>query len=88
MVTIDTLTYDISEMDPGRIRISIMMEEIELGGLYFEKAKSGFINKPIGLNAWACVDAKIEGLYIHGGDNITPRDMVAKCQDLIRLSYS
>jgi hemolysin-activating ACP:hemolysin acyltransferase len=88
MVTIDTLTYDISEMDPGRIRISIMMEEIELGVLYFEKAKSGFINKPIGLNAWACVDAKIEGLYIHGGDNITPRDMVAKCQDLIRLSYS
>jgi hypothetical protein len=36
------------------------------------------------MNAWACIDAKIEGLYVHGGEHITPKDMVRKCQDLIR----
>jgi hypothetical protein len=30
------------------------------------------------------VDAKIEGLYVHGGEEITPKDMVAYCQELIR----
>jgi hypothetical protein len=35
------------------------------------------------MNAWACVDAKVEGLYIYGGDNITPKDIVGKCQVII-----
>ena len=38
------------------------------------------------LDQWACVDAKVEGLYIHGGDNITPKDIVAHCQALIKAS--
>jgi hypothetical protein len=35
------------------------------------------------MNAWACVDAKIEGLYQHG-ESITPKDIVGRCQELIR----
>ena len=60
-------------------------EEIELGTLYFEKAKEDlFKENQSEWIQWACVDAKIEGLYIHGGGNITPKDMVSKCQDLIK----
>ena len=78
------LTYNLTEMEVGRIRITVSLnEEVELGTLYFEKAKRGFTNKPIGMNSWACVDAKIEGLY-QQGESITPKDIVAHCQELIR----
>lgn len=84
---------DTSSSGVGRIRVVISLKEniefpkhgeVELGTLYFEKAKRTFQRKPIGMDAWACVDAKIEGLYVHGGEHITPKDMVRKCQDLIR----
>ena len=82
--TVDTLSYDFSEIEEGRIRIVVSLnDEVELGTLYFERAKKMFQRKPIGMDAWACVDAKIEGLYVVGGDNITPKDIVAKCQSLI-----
>ena len=78
------LTYNLTEIEVGRIRITVSLnEEVELGTLYFEKAKRGFTNKPIGMNSWACVDAKIEGLY-QQGESITPKDIVAHCQELIR----
>lgn len=83
-ITVDTLSYDLTQMDEDKIRIVVSLnEEVELGTLYFEKAKRMFQRKPIGMNAWACVDAKVEGLYIYGGDNITPKDIVAKCQSII-----
>ena len=83
-VTVDTLSYDLTQMDEDKIRIVVSLNsEVELGTLYFEKAKKMFQRKPIGLNAWACVDAKVEGLYIYGGDNITPKDIVGKCQSII-----
>ena len=87
------LTYSLTLMDDpkvagkpeeGRIRIVISLnDKIEMGTLYFEKAKRGFTNKPIGMNSWACVDAKIEGLY-QVGESITPKEIVSKCQELIR----
>ena len=84
-ITVDTLSYTMDQIEAGRIRMVVSLnEEVELGTLYFEKAKRAFQRKPIGMNAWACIDAKIEGLYVHGGEHITPKDMVRKCQDLIR----
>ena len=78
------LTYSLTQIEEGRIRIVVSLnEEIELGTLYFEKVKKGFSTKPISMNAWACVDAKIEGLYQHG-ESITPKDIVGRCQELIR----
>ena len=84
-ITVDTLSYDLTQMDEDKIRIVVSLNsEVELGTLYFERAKRMFQRKPVGMNAWACVDAKVEGLYIYGGDNITPKDIVAKCQQLIQ----
>jgi hypothetical protein len=38
--TVDTLSYDLSEIEEGRIRIVVSLnEEVELGTLYFERAK-------------------------------------------------
>ncbi len=78
------LTYNLTEIEKGRIRIVVSLnEEVELGTLYFEKAKKTFQRKPIGMDGWACVEAKVEGLY-QKEESITPKDIVQKCQDLIR----
>ena len=83
-ITVDTLSYDLTQMEQDKIRIVVKLnEEVELGTLYFERAKKSFQRKPIGMNAWACVDAKVEGLYVYGGDNITAKDIVGKCQSII-----
>ena len=88
MITIQNLTYDIFQLDEMKMRIVISLYEKELGTLYFEKAKRAFTNKPVGMNSWACVDAKVEGLYVVGGEEITPKDIVAHCQQLLRTAGS
>ena len=88
MITIQDLTYDIFQLDEMKTRIVISLYEKELGTLYFEKAKRAFTNKPVGMNSWACVDAKVEGLYVVGGEEITPKDIVAHCQSLLRTAGS
>jgi len=86
LIHMDKLSYELTQLDPDRIRVVVTMMggEVELGTLYFEKAKRSFSRKPIGLDSWACIDAKVEGLYVHGGEDITPKDIVAKCQELIK----
>jgi hypothetical protein len=79
------MIYNMTEIEDGRIRIIIVQEEKELGTLYFERAKKTFQRKPITMNGWACVDAKIDGLYDMGGE-ITPKEIVAHCQDIIRMN--
>jgi hypothetical protein len=69
--------------DEGVIRITISdMNLNQKGVLYFEKVKVGFVRKPISMSSWACVDAKIEGLYEMGGD-FTPLDILNRCQQLL-----
>ena len=79
----DNLSYSLTPLEGDRLRIVIMLNDIELGSLYYEKAKKTFNRKPIGMNAWGCVDAKIEGLY-EADENITPTEVMNKCQELIR----
>jgi len=86
------MIYNMTEIEDGRIRIIIVQEEnspnqggVELGTLYFERAKKTFQRKPITMNGWACVDAKINELYDMGGE-ITPKEIVAHCQDIIRMN--
>ena len=81
----DILTYNLTEMEPDRLRITIRQDNTELGSLYYERAKKTFQRKPIGMNAWGCVDAKIEGLY-EANTDITPTEVMNKCQELIRES--
>jgi hypothetical protein len=81
----DILTYNLTEMEPDRLRITIRQDNTELGSLYYERAKKTFQRKPIGMNAWGCVDAKIEGLY-EANTDITPTEVMNKCQEIIRES--
>jgi len=83
-IGIEDLTYDLFQLDDDRVRIVISLYEKELGTVYFERAKRSFMRKPISMDGWACIDAKVEGLYIAGGDKITPKDIVAHCQGLLR----
>ena len=77
------MEYTLTPLEEGRLRITITKDHKELGSLYYEKAKKTFNRKPIGMNAWGCVDAKIEGLY-EAEENITPTEVMNVCQDLIR----
>lgn len=79
----DKLTYDINRLTENRICVEVGISGITLGLLYFERPKNMWVNKPILPTKWACVDAKVEGLYEYGGENITPKDIVSKCQELI-----
>jgi hypothetical protein len=79
----DNLIFNLDRMDETKIRVVISdMNLIQKGILYFEKVKVGFNRKPISMNSWACIDAKIEGLYDMGGD-YTSLDILNKCQLLI-----
>jgi hypothetical protein len=81
----DKLSYTISPMEGDRLRIVITLNDIELGSLYYEKAKRTFQRKPISMGSWACVDAKIEGLY-EAGIDITPTEVMVQCQQEIRMA--
>ena len=70
-----------------RIRFIISFKEQEVGSLYFEKAKKGFTNKPLSMDAWVCVDAKIEKLYEVSDYEIFPKEIVEVCQKMIRTEY-
>ena len=84
-IHMDKLTYNLMEIEPDRLRIIITKGHTEVGSLYYERAKKTFNRKPIGMNAWGCVDAKIEGLY-EADENITPTEVMNKCQEVIRLA--
>ena len=83
----DIVTPTIESLTEDRVRVVLQVEGVEVGVLYFEKAKKGWNTKPIRQNGWACVEAKVEGLYVYGGESATPKDLVAWCQQLIG-SYS
>ena len=79
--------YKMDKIEEGRIRFIVSFNDQEVGSLYFEKAKKGFTNKPLSMDAWVCVDAKIEKLYEVVDYEITPKDIVEVCQKMIRGEY-
>ena len=81
----DILTFNLTEIETDRLRVIIKQDNTELGSVYYERAKRTFQRKPIGMNAWGCVDAKVEGLYEVNTD-ITPTEVMNKCQEIIRLA--
>jgi hypothetical protein len=76
--------YKMDKIEDGRIRFIVSFNDQEVGSLYFEKAKKGFTNKPLSMDAWVCVDAKIERLYEVVDYEITPKDIVEVCQNMIK----
>jgi hypothetical protein len=81
----DNLRFNADRMEDNKIRITITdKEDNQKGLLYFEKVKVGFIKKPISMNSWACIDAKVEGLYDMGGD-YSSLDILNRCQEIIKM---
>ena len=74
---------DITEMSPHILRVIVYDADEEVGVLYFERAKKTFTSKPLSLNQWACVDAKVSENIYNAGD-ITPKEVVNLCQVRIR----
>ena len=70
-----------------RIRFIITFNDQEVGSLYFERAKKGFNNKPLSMDAWVCIDAKIEKLYEVSDYEIVPKEIVDTCQKMIKSEY-
>jgi hypothetical protein len=77
------LLYTMDKVD-DRLRFIISFNDQEVGSLYFEKAKKTFTNKPLSMDAWVCVDAKIERLYEVVDYEITPKEIVEVCQNMIK----
>jgi hypothetical protein len=79
------MDYKVNEIEDGRLRVIVTNNDNEVGILYFERAKTSFQNKPLSMNSWRCVDAKVFGLY-EGEENEIPipKDIIKQCQDLIR----
>lgn len=80
----DFIVPHIEHLGNDRIRIDLYCREggTFLGMLYYERAKRGFLRKPIGLKKMACVDAKIETLY-NLFPKVEPKDVMDYCQLLL-----
>ena len=87
LINMTDFIYKMDKIEEGRIRFIISFNEEEVGSLYFEKAKVGFNRKPIGMDAWVCVDAKIERLYEVSDYEIFPKHIVEVCQKMIKAEY-
>jgi hypothetical protein len=83
----DRFYYKMDKMEDGIIRFIISFNEQEVGSLYFEKAKKTFQRKPVSMDAWVCVDAKIEKLYEVSDYEIFPKEIVEVCQKMIKAEY-
>lgn len=79
--------YKMDRMDNGIIRFIITFNEQEVGSLYFERAKKMFQRKPVSMDSWVCVDAKIEKLYEVSEYEIVPKEIVDTCQKIIKSEY-
>ena len=86
LINMTDFIYKMDKMEE-RIRFIISFKEQEVGSLYFEKAKRGFNRKPIGMDAWVCVDAKIERLYEVSDYEVFPKHIVETCQKMIKAEY-
>ena len=80
----DNIRFNLETLDPNRVMVEVtLFNEMVLGILYFENPKQTWNKKPLLSKKWRCVDAKVEGLYVHGGEHITPKDIIRACQDLV-----
>ncbi len=80
----DFIVPKIERIDDNRVRIELYTKDtnVFLGMLYYEKAKNGFLRKPVGLKKMACVDAKIE-TFFNLYPQVEPKDVLDFCQSLL-----
>ena len=76
------LKADITMLSEDKVSVEIMLlNEVSLGVLYYERPKKGWTSKPIMPTKWRCVDAKVEGVYQHKGESITPTELMRWAQE-------
>ena len=78
----ENFIFEVTQVDQGRVRVEVYYKISEslkefMGIMYYERAKKSFNRKPVGLDAWLCVDAKVEGLYTKD-KAITPAQIVTE----------
>jgi len=82
----DILSYNVSQLTPDRLCIEITVSGKSLGLVYYERAKRGYNKKPVSMDRWVCVDAKVEDLYVYGSmeiEHFTPKNILDECQKII-----
>jgi len=77
----DELKYEINQLENNNIRLELFYKNNFVGVMYFTLGKIGFNKKPISINNWICVDAKIFGLYDY--INIEPSELVKQARSKI-----
>jgi len=83
------LKANITPITEDRVAVEILLkEEVSLGVLYYERPKAGWTNKPVMPTRWRCVDAKVEGVKVWGGDDISPKDLMVWAQEKVYEYHS
>ena len=84
MNVLENLKANITPLTKDRVAVEILLlNEVSLGVLYYERPKKGWTNKPIMPSRWRCVDAKVEGVKIYGEGEITPLDLMGWSQQKV-----
>ena len=85
----DKLKCKITDLSESKVSVEItLFNEVSLGILYYENPKQGWSNKPIMPSRWRCVDAKVEGVRVWGGDDISPKDLMVWAQEKVYEYHS
>jgi hypothetical protein len=79
----DLFTYELTKMDDGTIRIIFSINDREQVILYYEKSKRKWVNKPLTMDGWRCVDGKVIIPDVYEDNNIEPKDFVMWGQEII-----
>lgn len=86
----ENFIFEVTKMEQERIRVEVYYKVSEMlkefmGIMYYERAKKTFNRKPVGLDAWLCVDARVEGLYTKD-KAITPAQIVSEGYRQIKMA--
>lgn len=74
----------ITKMNEERYRVEFYYMDVEYLSLYYERAKKAFVNKPVGMNSWTCVEAKYgDGDIYNLFEGLTPRMLMDWGQEMV-----
>lgn len=80
-------TPKVVRQDDRRVRVEIWDEREEVGTLYYETPKIGWVNKPIAPKNYVCVDAHIDRfseLLKEDSPNVQPKEIIEWGNQAIR----
>lgn len=79
------IDYYVTRMGPDRMRVEYHVDGAEYLSLYYERAKKGYVNKPIVQEGFACVEAKYSDGDIYTlFPGLTPKMLMDWGQEIVR----